>query len=582
MEHDSPPPRPATWQWDLLAGLLPGLALTPMLVFQAAALSSRDAMRFFPLPLLLLLGLTLWRLRGAQLSQDSRRMWFAIGLMVLTAATYAYAVWVFSPWLAHLALLLGFIAWGLGRLGNQHWAGVVGLAGLIAVTLPLPWGWDAGFSSWLQSSAAWCTGKALDALAIPVLQTGSLVETRNLQLIADEVCGGLGSVYAFAAFAIAMGSLLHSSFVVTLKSLLLVPVWTLLGYFLTMFGIIVVQEFWDRDVSSGWDFRVLEIGISLLVLLLVWSSNRFLKRIYDPIPVADAEFGPLFSGMNKLLCWPQPDPFDDLEPDDDYEKQRFRKRREEALARQAEQQPFRWTQHPAAAWTVRVVSVLLVICAALPVSSLVKQGVGQLNFGRPSLAESQVEALANEESLPQTLTGDWEKRGFQFVQRNPRSRQGEFSLMWRYSKEQRLFDVSLDLPFLGWNDPASEMEKQGWEVEEAAIEWSEGWPWSESQLENELGGKAILFHALMTGTGAPYANLPATAQESSSDLGAAAAAEGNAGEDRSQLANAVTYQFQLFSESGVALSDDERKELQQLFVQLRPVVAGLLQAQSLP
>ena len=560
----------STWQWDLFAGLLPVIALAPLLVYQVAALSSRDAMSFFPLAVVVWGLLVGWNMRHARLSTSSRRMWAAMGLLLLAALLYAVGVWYFAPWYAHLALILVATAWGLGRLGQRHWASVLGLSALLATTLPLPWGWDVGFSNWLQGSAAWCAAKALDAVAIPCLQNGNLVETRGMQVMADEVCGGLASVYAFAAFAITVSLLQRTSFIVGLKTLLSVPVWTLLGYFLRIFGMLMVHELWQRDLSSGWDFRLLELATTLIVLLLIWATSRLLMRIYEPIPVADAEFGPVFSGLNKLFCWPQPDPFEDLEPDDEYERQRYRKRKEQLLAAR-QRADYVWGQHAAAKWTVRGATLALLVCGIVPIGNLAQGGLAELNFGRPDLAREQVEPLAGEESLPESLDGGWQRRGFQFTQRNPRSRQGEFNFTWRYAVEEKQFDAAIDLPFVGWNDPAGGLEQRGWKTETSRYHAGDGWPWIESQLENELGGKALLLHTLFTSDGAAFTEVPSQFRDVPIQPRAERAAAGDtppaaAGE---QAATAVTYQFQLFSESGVELEDADRQALEAQFLELR-------------
>lgn len=582
MENSADKLEQPAWHWDLLVGVLPLVALSPLLIYQTASLWSRDHMRFFPL---VLLAVVIWIVMGFRDATEARgrsRVWTAISLSVVAALIYLYGVWKFSPWLAHLSLLFFFAAWALGRFGQKHWASIAGWTTLLATTLPWPWGWDQGFSNWLQSAAAWCSAKALDALAIPCLQNGSSIETRDLHLVADEVCGGLGSVYAFGAFAILLGLLQHSGFIVGVKTLVLVPLWTLMGHFLRIFGILTLQEYTHRDFSNGWDYRILEVTTAAIVLLLIWCSSRFFRRIFEPIPVADAEFGPVFSGLNKLFCWPQPDPFESLLPDDDYEKQRFLKRRAERLAQQPKQTVFLWSSVPATLWTVRIVPAVLLLAALLPISSLASQGLSSLNFGRPNLSLAQVEGLAGPDSLPDTLEAqsqidgegqiEWKKIGFQTVQRNPRSRQGEFSLRWIYRSSEGEFTTVIDLPFLGWNDPIDELELRGWKAGPVDIRWQDDWPWGECELENELGGKETIFYALFTRNGEPYTLvpsrlLPEQATESV-DVETAAANQ--------QSATAVTYQFQLLSESGGELSQAGREALRAQFLKLREVARAVV------
>lgn len=582
MEHEAAQTNQPTWQWDLLVGVLPLAALAPLLIYQSASLWSRDHMHFFPL---VLLAVGLWvilSLRGARESRHRLRVWSAIALLIVGALFYVYAVWQFSPWVAHLALLFVFAAWALGRLGQKHWASVMGWTALLATTLPWPWGWDQGFSNWLQTSGAWCTAKALDAINIPCLQNGGSIETRELHLIADEICGGVPSVYAFGAFAILLGLISHSGFIVGLKTLLLVPLWTLLGHFLRLFGILTIQEYFHRDLSSGWDYRLLEATTAGMVLLLIWASNRFLSQIYQPIPVADAEFGPIFSGLNKLFCWPQPDPFDDLVPEDDYERQHFLASRAERQAQQSHSDDFLWNSVPAALWTVRIVPIVLLLAALLPLSSLA-QGLSSLNFGRPTVSWAEVEAIGGPQSLPSTLDGGWQQVGFQAIQRNSRSRKGEFSLLWVYHASDGDFTASIDLPFLGWNDPIEELRLRGWKSGPVEIHWAQGWPWGECELENELGGRETIFYALFTRSGQPYTRVPPrlTADQ---ELGADGAAEDNVkadeaarAEDVEQSATTVTYQFQLLSESGGELSPVQREALRTQFLQLRQIARALIE-----
>ncbi len=590
MENSADKLEQPAWHWDLLVGVLPLLALSPMLIYEAASLWSRDHLRFFPL---VLLAIGIWiaiAFRDATEARNRNRVWIAISLSVVAAIIYLYGVWIFSPWMAHLSLLFVFTAWALGRFGQKHWASIVGWATLLATTLPWPWGWDQGFSNWLQSVGAWCSAKALDALAIPCLQNGSSIETRDLHLVADEVCGGLGSVYAFGAFAILLGLLQHSSFIVGFKTLLLVPLWTLMGHFLRIFGILALQEYVQRDFSNGWDYRILEGTTTAIVLLLIWCSSRFIRRIFEPIPVADAEFGPVFSGLNKLFCWPQPDPFDRLEPEDEYEKQRFLKRRAERLAQQPKQATFLWSSLPATLWTVRIVPAVLLLASLMPVISLASQGLSSLNFGRPKLSVAQVEGLAGPDSLPDTLVSqsqaeakdeagaegqgqiEWKKLNFQIMQRNPRSRQGEFSVQWAYRSSEGEYTAAIDLPFLGWNDPIEELQLRGWKAGPVDIRWQDDWPWGECELENELGGKETIFYTLFTRGGEPYTRVPSRLlpeqEAESTDVETSEAIQ--------QSATAVTYQFQLLSESGGELSQAGREALRAQFLQLRQAAIALL------
>ncbi|MCA9134564.1 MAG: exosortase U, partial [Planctomycetales bacterium] len=377
---------------------------------------------------------------------------------------------------------------------------------------------------------------------------------------------------AFVAFAILLSLLLHKSFIVALSTVLSVPLWVLVGNFLRLFGIVIVHEVWNRDLSNGLDFLMLEVGSNLLMLLLIWATLRLLTRIFEPLPVADAEFGPIFAGLNKLFCWPQPDPFEDLEPEDEYEKKRFLRRQAEKEAQRRTYPDFIWTSHAVATWSVRVVALLLLVGALVPLRALSSQGLSQLNFGVPRLSAAQVEQLAQEDTLPATLDGGWQRVNFSAERRSPRSQFGEFSLTWRFHSDERQFLASVDLPFLGWHDPVAARALEGWKAEQTTITREDGWPWAEAELENELGGKAYVFYCLFTPDGKPFTHVPPQvgAEGSTGQPGQEAEEEQPAEEQQPQQSTtAVTYQFQLFSESGVELSRAERSGLREKFLQLR-------------
>jgi hypothetical protein len=566
MATDNPAasPRARFTPWDLWVGLLPALALAPLLLFQAASLWSREHMQFYPLTLAwTALFLVIHRRDIVPTLQPVRR-WSGIGLFVAAAVVYLFAVWNFSPWLAHLAAILVFCAWGLGSFGGRAWAGVVAWTLALASTLPWPWGWDQGFMQWLQSLAVWGTTKSLDALAIPCLQNGSLIETQQMSLMSNVVCGGPASVYAFLSFAVLLSITLQRSFLVALATCLFVPLWVLLGHYLTLFGILATQEAIGRDLSSGWDFRMLATAITLVNLLLIYLTSRFFKRLFEPIPVADAEFGPVFAGLNKLFCWPQPDPLEQYEPVDEYEKKHYLKRKQEREAKRKQWTPFDWTTNPKSRWGVRAVAVILLVGAVLPMRVLLSQGFSNLNFGLPRYTTRQAEALLSEESMPGELDGGWKQVGFRIEQRSPRSGMGEYNYNWQYRANERLLVASVDLPFLGWHDPASDRTRQGWKLQATTLHTEGEWPWCEAELENELGGRAYIFYALFDRNAEPFTNVPNQLRDQSTE-DATDVAPGHG----VQLDTTVTNLVQLVSESGEVMTNAELDEMRALFSDLR-------------
>lgn len=565
-----------TLLWDVLVGLLPLIAMLPMLLFEVASLWSREHMRFFPLTIVALLILVGLNVREPGGKITLQRRWTAISLFILATLVYLYSVWTFSPWLSHFALVVCFCAWALGRLGNEHWTRPVALTGILATTLPLPFGWDAGFLIWLQGTGAWCATCALDALSIPCLLNGSLIESRGLSIVADEICGGIGNVYSFASFAAVLLTVLHRGMIVAIKVILLVPFWALLSNFIRLFAILAIFEYWPSyNLSDGRDYTILILCTNILSLLLIWASSNFFRSLFEPIPVADAEFGPVFSGLNKLFLWPQADPFEDVEPEDPDERKFYLKRQAEKEALHEQRSDFDWLSDKPAKLTVAVSAFTVVVCAFLPIRTLASQGLSNLNFGTPSISLEEIESLSSEDQLPATLEGGWNRIGFDITQRNPRSRLGQYSLKWRYSSAQLHLNAAIDLPFLGWHDPIAERIRLGWSSEDAKISVDNDWPWGEAELENELGGKAYIFYSLFTPSSQPFKNVPSHAgdrvniasadmkdQDTSADTSPSATAE-------NLTDTTITYSFEVFVETGVELSNTKRSVLRDIFLSLR-------------
>ncbi len=67
-----------TLWWDLLVGIIPLVALLPMLVFEASDLWSREYMRFIPLTVLAASVMVAMNLRQAVATRNPYRRWTSI------------------------------------------------------------------------------------------------------------------------------------------------------------------------------------------------------------------------------------------------------------------------------------------------------------------------------------------------------------------------------------------------------------------------------------------------------------------------------------------------------------------------
>jgi len=556
----SPPDKPS-WQWDLFTGLLPGLALAPMLLFEASALWSKPHMRFFPLTIVAIVAIVVLNWRNAEATTAPARRWTAISAFILASGCFLYSVLAFSPWLAHLAAVLCFFGWSLGRWGNTHWGSVAGWASLLATTLPLPFGWDEAVLAWLQGVATWATTCSLDALQIACLRNGNLLEIKGLTIAADEICDIWGGLYAMLSLAAILMAFQHRGLLVSLKVLSLVPFWVLLANYFRMLAVAIAHENYGIDAAFGRDFLLLAVGTTIMTVFLIWLSSMFFRQWFSPIPVADAEFGPIFSTINKAFYWPLPDPLEEIPPEDEDDLKIFKKRQEKKAEAEANRPKFHWLNNPISTWLVRGVAIVFVAGGGMGLAAF-SGGQQQLNFGRPQYSIAQVENIASEDAMPASLAESdanapnttWQRSDFSTIRRSPRSSLGEYGLRWSYINAQQTLTVGVDFPFVGWHDPVVQLERRGWKVLKSQIEVENDWPYGEAELENELGGLAYLFYANYSVDGSPFDRAPGLAADSFQP-------ESSAGE--------ITQTAQLFVEAGEELSEADLKIHRDQFLSLR-------------
>lgn len=566
-EQAKPPASRKFLEWDLWAGLLPMIAIAPMMLFRSASMWASPQLQFFPFVWISLFVFVAQQKCEESGKQTCKRIWLAVGMFVIGCLVYLRAVWIFSPWLAHLAAILIFWAWGLGRLGSIHWGAVSGWAGFFATALTFPFGWDVTFARWLQGIAAWCCAKALDALSIPNLWIANSFELEGLQFYVDEVCGGWASVYALASIAAALLIVQHRSFVVALLTMVVVPVAMVITDFLRLLSVALAHHHWQRNIADGLDNTLLVVVTFVLSVFSVWMVIRMLSTLTEPVPVADAEFGPVFSTLNKALCWPQVDPLENTEPEDPDDRKHFLKLKAQREAANAARPKLQWNESPALKWTVILTSSLILLCSIFPLA-LIVMGKEVPRFTRPIIAAEVATKLSSVQ--PPVALEDWALAANEPATRvDPKT--GKKSLGWQYLSTKNSMFLTVSYADRGWQDPTDALTRRGWMVEGKDITTGDaGWPVLMAELENDLGGKAYVLSSLLTGSMKSFEGLP-NREVASSDEGAKRrnilsliGGEGN-------TEDSTTMTVELFCESGEALTREEQQQMEERFLELRRV-----------
>ncbi len=561
-------------RWDLWVGVIPLIGMLPMLFFELQNLWNRTHMQFFPLCILAAAYFSYFGCKGEEVTHPVRR-WSAIAIFVTTLLVFAFAVWKFSPWLAHLAAIMLFFSWALGRCGNARWPSVAAWTGLLPTTLTLPLNLDVEFIQWLQLRSSWACANALDALNIANLRQANVIQIKGQELFVEEACSGIGSLYALLAVAILLLIQNRRSFLVSALSLATVPIWAILGNFTRLLAVAVGQEYFGCDLSHGTDHELLGLATFTLACICFWLTEYFLSWMLYPVPEGEPEFAPVFHAYNQVLNWPQPDPVGETIPEDPQDLNDYMATKAQIEARKWQWQPVVWSQKK---WAVRVVticSLLFVACGVAPGIVLARGGVVDLKLGLPSIPASSIGGFPTENSLPEKI-GEWQRVGFNHVQRTNDSLLGQHSLVWQYRWNDHIVAVSLDFPFEAWHPLSSCYQHIGWNIfdqQVASISEEATWPWEEIRMIDALGGYGYVIFCAFNEDLEPvieFSGSPLQARVTQRADGIVAVLR-----NETQVVEKTTYQIQVFVESGVELTPEQRQELRQRFKEFRKLLIEL-------
>lgn len=570
--------------WDVWALLVPLLAMAPMLLFQWQSLMSRSERQFFPFFVLVTLvfplrAIVLLSQQAAESKVSVGRARWAHAALGGAILTYAASVILFSPWLAHLAAIVLFFGWALGRCTATAWPTVLAWTGLLVITLPLPLGYDFQLVAWLQSTSSWACSKALDALGVPHLQSANVIEVRGRQLFVEEACSGIGSMYAVLAVAALLVLLNRRSLLVTVLTLLSVPVWSMLGNFARLLAVALAQHFYERDLSHGTDHELLGLITFGVAVLGLWMTEAALAALFQPVSPTAPEFWFLFRSLNVAFLWPNQDPFGDALDD---EEGPTAKPRENPVPQQATTPQVNLWDVPSWRVLVRGAAIAALVIGTAPAVVLARGGpLDILSFNLPHFTETDLERFPGEDSMPASLrgngAGEWRRVGFHVQHRSSASFFGEYSRIWEYRRGEDRFLLSMDLPFRGPHPLEVCYTNSGWTVnslDQKRNSSSTPWPWTEITLSNDFSSQAFVCYAMLTEEGKPYSGAPGVLP--SADLWTARVGSGITravfDANSQPLSQPVCYQVQVLCESGSELTDEEKEEIRDCFLQARAIL----------
>jgi hypothetical protein len=537
----------AGWKIDLLLGIVPLLALSPMLAQEFRALWERPHLRMFALPIVTVVILLFWSgaLGKASVPAGRQRRVASLLIFVLNSLLMFANMWMLSPWIAHAGLILYFIAWGLMRWVSIGWPRIVGWASLLVTGMRFPSNLDTFATAWFEGISATLCEPILDALAVPGLRLADVISLRESTISVSDSSWGFFSINAFLFMATLLVILEGRSLAVGVLSLLTLPLWIVTYNLLLLLSIVLFQLHANLDVSRGKEYAIVTIVLFSIIMASHWLVLRFLAKACYPVPAADSDFEPEFQLLNALICWPQTDPYyleSELPPPT------------APTPNQVAEALIPW--HKVEISMRRLTLVAVVLLAVAGVAS-VSPALSALNsrVPLPEVTAEDLTQVAQSDLLPEVVR-DLRRIGYSSqLQRNGDIQRGVCG--WRFEWQGQVISLEVIFPFEQTPDLTRQYLSAGWRVLsldsqriQSGTEAVSTEPmFNELKLENDLGGKAYLW--------ATFADMYRSNATSS-------------------VNRAPLYQIQMFCESGDALSRAQilsmRQVFQELAAKLRPAI----------
>lgn len=529
-------------------GLL-GLAHLPFLIVYFSGLWQREHYQFFPFALIAFFGLYISRRDRTQVELGwTGRCAIAIDMLLLLVSSLA-------NWPKLTAVGFVFYCFALTR-GTWEWQLPRRLTSLTLIPLILvtpPRGLDIDVIFWLQKNTTWLASRMLEGLGHLHLRRGNIIELVNKELLVEEACSGVQSLFTVLFLALFIICLQRRRI---LHAALLIPAGFLLAGTMNIFRVVVIAVAWQQwqlDITEGWKHDALGYTALLGAILLLVSTDALLSFFLTPFN--DHVYGQ-FAGMytNPLttvwncLCG-------DLLSN----------------ARSTE---------IGARWDglgVHKARVVAVVAVSLQGVILLAGGMRQMSAGESD------PTIFSESLLPEQIEG-FRVIDYSSEARNRNNNWGQYSNVWRLRGHGLNAFVSCDHPFLDWHYLNLCYTGSGWTVNPTS-EFRDDPEWRSATFElkdEQLGrhGRVIYSHFSASGRpmqpsipGFSVAYVFGRLQDSFSR---------GLWSLMSEPADRTSYQVQIFADSSREITDEQLVALKKLHLATRGLLHQHFSSVRLP
>lgn len=428
---------------------------------------------------------------------------FAMFLAAATAA--AVAVFLFSPWVGAIAFV--FLIGGMGlHFGGKGALKLWAIWCLLWLMIPPPMRYDQALIDAMQAITTQASSKILDFIGVLHFRAGNVIEIADRELFVAEACSGVKSQLVLVAMTAILMVVWRRPVRHSLVLIALALGWATLVNILRVTSVVVALDWFDLDLSHGWQHEVLGLVLVFFGLLLVMSTDQLLGTLAAPVRRPKRRRNRLVRMWNRWLAYEifsasSRDSVDDeILPDVEEIDEDNEVERTSSFARSREilTSLLTWSN-----WATRksspaalVVGTFFLLVGALQIAELSQSRAVQVNLDTAAL-------VFDAKALPVEMAG-WERLDYETERRDRSSEEGECSQIWTYRADGMLAHVSVDYPFVGWHELTNCYEGRGWRIESRRVRRTDdGGNLVEVEMSSPSGESGYLLFSLFDGLGNP-------------------------------------------------------------------------------
>ena len=536
--------------WFLLALLLPLVAMLPMLIAQAQSLFSQPRFLLFPLPIVIGVGLLIGTCRY-RIARGLRAK-LALSFAVFGMAVAVLGMFFLSPWAVQFASVMVIFGWALGAFAGTPWTRVFAICCLFAVALPPPGRVDILINSRIYSVIGWTCNGFLDAVSLPNLFEGSVLQVADLKIKLNEVLGGVDSLFALMAVGMVVVVSRRASLLTGVVLLVLaVPFCYCLSNVVRVLVIAIGHESNGWDLTSGAGYIVTAVFIAFGAIVSLLLSYISLKALLETIEFANRANN--VTALYRLVAsWPNTK---DWSPEFVAES--------EAVA---------------GVWGNRVVLIAIpcLVCLAFGgLSAYVSLVNARASMAKKVFTESQIAVLPAQAAFPPQF-GNLRMVSFTPSTQTDANATNQYSHLWKFDDKGGQAFVMLDFPLSGWRPVWTGYQGNGWKILDVKpVDIPSEVPYpdlrvEEFEMQNQYGLFAYVWYAFFDELGIPTSQ---TEDVSGSRVNLFTKMRTKANTD-----SKAHLQVQLFLESGRELTELETQSNRKLFFEAYEILRSQSEA----